>query len=235
MHTTYRPRTRTVYYDSPTTVYTAPDTVYTTPNTVYTAPSVFPPPSVTETAFHNGLWAGRVESVAIAGGAYYLYENHVKSALEDEGAEDAEDADKVYEAELADTRALMQDLRAEHAKTDPLVSAIQRPRTGRYEGRSAEDDDGDQGVVTHLNFCDDGTIDGWGEDGTDGRYIIKDGVWSTTGGDETMQPGGRVAWIEKYDVGFEVALRGQIRADGTILAMWASTVGVSGSVELVCQ
>lgn len=48
-----------------------------------------------------------------------------------------------------------------------------------------------------------------------------------------MQPGGRVAWIEEYDKGFEVALRGQIRADGTIRAMWASTVGVSGTVDLV--
>jgi len=232
-HTTYRPRTRTrtVYYDSPTTVYSSPNTVYTSPSI-----SVFPPPSVTETAFHNGLWAVRLESVTIAGGAFYLYENHVRPALEDEEMEDEEDAGEIYEAELAATRALIKELKAEHAETDPLVSAIQQPRSGRYEGRSAEDDDGDQGVVTHLAFRRDGTVDGWGEDGEDGRYTIQEGVWSTTGGDETMLlAGGRVAWIEKYDEGFEVALRGQIRADGTIRAMWASSVGVSGSVELACN
>lgn len=66
----------------------------------------------------------------------------------------------------------------------------------------------------------------------DGPYTIEDGVWSTTAGDEGVQPGARVAWVEKYDLGFEVALRGQVRADGTIRAMWASSVGVSGSVEL---
>ena len=33
--------------------------------------------------------------------------------------------------------------------------------------------------------------------------------------------------------GKEVALRGQLRADGTIRAMWASSIGVCGSVELV--
>merc|ERR1712224_96629 len=153
------------------------------------------------------------ESVAIAGLLYRLYRPGLKEAVEDR------DEDTTYEAELSDTHALMIELKAEHAKTDPLVSAIQRPRSGRYEGRSAEDDDGDQAVMTHLNFRKDGSVDGWGEDSADGRYIITDGVWSTTNGNEMTQPGGRVAWIEKYDEGFEVALRGQVRPDGTILAL----------------
>lgn len=210
-------RTRTVYTSSPT-VYTSPDPVYTSPVAVF-------PPSATEAAFHDGLWAGRVESAVIAGGAYYLYENRVKPAL------DEDEDDEVYERELSDTRTLIKELKAEHAETDPLVSAIQQPLDGRYVGRSAEDDDGDQQVVSHLKFRKDGTVGGWGMDGVDGRYVIKDGVWSTSIGNGQL--GGRVAWIEKYDQGFEVALRGQIRADGNIRAMWASTVGVSGSVELV--
>ena len=37
----------------------------------------------------------------------------------------------------------------------------------------------------------------------------------------------------QYDSGHEVAVRGQIRADSTIRAMWASSIGVCGSVELV--
>ena len=94
---------------------------------------------------------------------------------------------------------------------------------------------GDQGVMAHLSFKEDGTIEGWGEDAEDGRYAIEDGVWSTPGGDGDAMPlqtGGRVAWVEKYDRGFQVALRGQVLADGTIRAMWASTFGVAGSVDL---
>jgi hypothetical protein len=220
---------------TPTTVYTSPSPVYTTPSPV----NVFPP-SATEQAFHDGLWAGRLESAVLVGGAYYLYESHVKGILDDRDDDDDEEADDglaIYERELTATRALMTELRAEHKHTDPLVSAIQRPRDGTYSGRSAEDDDGDQDVVTHLTFRKDGTVGGWGEDGEDGRYVLKDGVWSTTSADDDgescMGLGGRVAWIEKYDRGHEVAVRGQIRADGTIRAMWASTVGVSGSAELV--
>ena len=55
----------------------------------------------------------------------------------------------------------------------------------------------------------------------------------------------RVAWVECYQnppqafcrefegAPFEVALRGQVRADGTILGLWASSRGISGSVELL--
>jgi len=106
------------------------------------------------------------------------------------------------------------------------------PLSGRYVGESAEDDDGDQPVSTHLTFDKDGRVTGYGFDDVDGPYLIKDGRWSTR---EGKLGGGRVAWIEKYDDGFEVALRGQIRDDGVIRAMWASDRGVSGSVELVLR
>ena len=184
------------------------------------------PQSATDNAFHDGLWAARLEAVVIAGGLYSLYDT-VKPGFD--GEDEGEDDGVVFEEELADTRDLMRELKEEHRTTDPLVAAIARPSDGRYEGRSAEDDDGDQSVVTHLTFLPNGTVKGWGEDGVDGRYVIKDGVWST-GGEGIA--GGRVAWIEKYDEGFEVALRGQIRADGAIRALWASSVGVGGSVDL---
>lgn len=172
---------------------------------------------------------------------YLLYTDEFATAEDEnehehEQEDDARYARVLYEAELRDTLDLMDVLRAEHAQTDPLVSAIHMPASGKYEGRSAEDDGGDQGVMTHLTFKADGTVEGWGEDMEDGRYVIEDGVWSTTtGGDDdgTVRTGGRVAWIEKYDEGFEVALRGQVLPDGAIRAMWASTIGVSGSVDLV--
>lgn len=237
VHTTYRPRTTyrptrrydTVYYDSSPVVYDTPS---------YSAP-VFPP-SATDAAFHNGLWAGRVEGLAVAGGAYYLYSEFLREEEDDEDEgywherPSSHKAKELYDKELKATQALMGALKVEHAKTDPLVSAIHMPASGKYEGASAEDDGGDQGVMSQLTFKSDGTVEGWGEDAEDGRYVIKDGVWSTTGGDEsTVRPGGRVAWVEVYDSGFEVALRGQVLADGTIRAMWASTIGVLGSVDLV--
>merc|ERR1739848_416139 len=124
----------------------------------------------------------------------------------------------------------MRELKEEHKSTDPLVAAIQMPLSGRYGGESAEDDDGDQAVSTHLVFDKDGCVTGHGYDDVDGPYLVKDGRWSTRDG---KLGGGRVAWIEKYEDGFEVALRGQIRDDGVIRAMWASDRGISGSVELV--
>lgn len=173
----------------------------------------------------------------MGGVAYYLYNSdHAKraGAYEDEDEEDVDTDFHQYERELAETRALMQELQQEHGQTDPLVTAIQKPADGRYVGSSAEDDDGDQPVAVHLEFKEDGTVQGWGNDGVDGRYVLKDGVWSTTGGGGGLAGllGARVAWIEQYDQGFQVALRGQVRADGTIRALWASTVGVSGSVDL---
>lgn len=231
VHTTYRPRrtSRTVYYDTPTYSYDSP--VYTSPSSA--SASVFPS-SATDAAFHDGLTAARFEALTVAGVAYLVYSEHMADMDADE--EDEQSAREVYDEELKATRRLMATLKEEHAQTDPLVSAIQKPLSGTYEGFSAEDDGGDQGVMTHLTFREDGTVEGWGEDVEDGRYVIEDGVWSTSAGatvDESVRPGGRVAWVEKYDKGFEVALRGQVLADGTIRAMWASTFGVAGSVDLV--
>ena len=74
-------------------------------------------------------------------------------------------------------------------------------------------------------------------DEVDGAYEINEGRWSA------HSPGARVAWIESYQnppfcrefegAPFEVALRGQVRPDGIILAIWASSRGIGGTVELL--
>lgn len=212
----YRSSPSTVYYESPPVVDVGAPVV-----------NVVSPLSATDQAFHNGLWAARAEGVAIAAGAYYLYDSFAHSSDEDDERDDGLGA---YVDELSETRALMRELATEHEAADPLVAAIQMPVSGTYKGSSAEDDDGDQEVATNLRFSKDGTVSGSGVDGVDGRYTIKEGRWSTQ---STKLSGGRVAWIEVYDEGFEVALRGQIRDDGVIRALWASDRGVSGSVELV--
>lgn len=182
----------------------------------------------TDRAFHDGLWAGRIEAAALVGGAYYV--NYIMNNRDDEEEGASYDHNRMYNRELTGTRQLMRTLEAEFEQTDPLVSSIQAPDSGEYVGDSAEDDDGDQSVVTHLKFEKDGRISGWGQDGVDGRYAIKEGRWSSA---EKGTGGARVAWIESYDDGFEVALRGQVRkSDGAILGMWASSRGVSGSVKL---
>jgi len=173
----------------------------------------------------NGLWSGRLEAVAVAG-----LVTAAAAAIERDENGESRPLSSDYTNELTETRALIRELQAEHEGTDPLVAQIQMPLSGKYVGESAEDDDGDQPVSTHLTFDTDGHIEGWGLDEVDGLYVIKEGRWSTR---EGKLGSGRVAWIEKYDDGFEVALRGQIRDDGVIRAMWASDRGVSGSVELV--
>lgn len=219
-HYDYSP-SRTIYRSRPSR------TVYVEPSPVYEEPVEVFPQSATDRAFHDGLWAGRIEAATIVGGAALLYnQDHVDDELLDED----EDEDGIrYEDELADTRALMAELKADFAATDRVVSAIQQPASGRYVGETAEDDGGDQGVVTHLTFGADGVVSGWGDDTEDGKYRITAGRWHS----DPENPGStRVAWIEKYEEGFEVALRGQIRNDGVIMSMWASSVGVAGSAEL---
>merc|ERR1719274_326770 len=94
-----RTRTRTVYtsptYSSPTTYY---DYDYDAPSTVYTSPEpveVFPQ-SATDKAFHDGLWAARLEAVVIAGGLYSLYDT-VKPGFD--GDDEGEDDGIVFEEE----------------------------------------------------------------------------------------------------------------------------------------
>lgn len=191
--------------------------------------------SATDRAYQNGLWTGRVEAVTVAGLAAYAYHSWDSRVEGEEGedgwreeGEDGEDGWREegrvdYGRELFETRELMSELKAQLARVDdPLVAAIERPPSGAYVGESAEDDDGDQAVSTKLTFGLDGSIVGEGHDGVDGDYAIREGRWAAK----------RVAWIETYDEGFSVALRGQVRPDGSILALWASSRGVGGSVEL---
>lgn len=176
--------------------------------------------SATDKAFWDGVWSGRVEALTVAGLAAYAFGLFsMNEAIGDDEAEAGGGVD--YARELRETRELMGELEAEH-DIDPLAAAIERPVDGTYTGDSAEDDAGDQAVLTRLTFHRDGTISGDGNDGVDGAYEISTGRWSDN----------KVAWIEKYDEGFTVALRGQVRPDGTILALWASSRGVGGTVEL---
>ena len=191
----------------------------------YTAPPTVVVRSETDKAYMNGLWSGRLEAAAVVS-----LVAAASQVIDREGRDDNGEFSSDYTNELTETRELIQELYTEHKETDPLVAQIQMPLSGKYVGESAEDDDGDQPVSTHLTFDKDGGIEGWGFDDVDGPYVIKEGRWSTR---EGKLGGGRVAWIEKYDDGFEVALRGQIRDDGVIRAMWASDRGISGSVELV--
>jgi hypothetical protein len=200
-----------------------------------------------EDAYWSGVTTGRVEAVAVAATALYAY-NKVSEMLDGEGESSGgwggenrrggrSDADgiRTYDAtgsygeggvdfsrELEETRTLMRELRSELQASEPLARAIDQPIDGTYTGASAEDDDGDQDVLTTLSFGLDGSITGEGYDGVDGSYRIREGQWSHK----------RVAWIESYDEGFSVALRGQLRPDGTIVALWASSRGVGGSVSL---
>lgn len=153
------------------------------------------------------------------------------------GGEEDEDRRARTRRDQQATRALMDRLRLENDWPHPDADsrAIRVPASGKYVGRSAEDDRGDQSVETHLRFEADGSVRGWGNDGADGRYVIKEGHWigRVVFDKSDGHVDGRVAWIETYDDGFEVALRGQVLENGVIRGLWASDRGVSGSVQLV--
>jgi len=181
----------------------------------------YPPAKEVETAFTSGLWAGRLEALTLVAGAALLRSSERK----DVGAEGGEEGDAYpveYHVELAETRQLMATLKAEMAAEDALVAAIERPTDGIYTGETAEDNGTMQSAETALTFTTDGRITGNGFDGEDGAYLIREGQWSAK----------RVAWIEEYDQGFKVALRGQLLPDGSIRAMWASSRGIGGAVTL---
>lgn len=209
------------------------------------SPIVYRTPA--EDAYWNGVTTGRVEAVAVAATLAYGYskgKEMLDGGTESEGrwggdkqwgSRSDDEPIRTYDAtgsfgengidfstELAQTRTLMGELKAELQASEPLARAIDQPIDGTYSGESAEDDDGDQDVSTTLTFGLDGSVTGEGYDGVDGAYRIREGQWSHK----------RVAWIEVYDEGFSVALRGQQRPDGTIVAMWASSRGVGGSVSL---
>lgn len=163
----------------------------------------------------DGVWSARLEALTIGAAALAGYMRSKSETDEDDEVD--------YERELRETRGLMRELVAELASAqDPLLATIERPVDGKYVGESAEEDGGDQAVSTNLIFGRDGIVSGSGFDSVDGDYVVSYGRWA----------GKRVAWIETYDEGFTVALRGQVRPDGSILALWASSRGVGGSVEL---
>lgn len=176
-----------------------------------------PPRSATDRAFHDGITAGRFEAATILVGGYLL-----KTYLDEH---EGKGKGKVsFQDELKATQELISELRDE-LRSNPesaRIAALYKPVDGVYRGETAEDDGGDQGVMTELRFNVDGTIEGTGDDADDGPYVIREGSWSAK----------RVAWIEEYNKGFQVALRGQVRPDGTILGLWAASTGVAGSVEL---
>jgi len=113
-----------------------------------------------------------------------------------------------------------------------------RPRSGRYVGASTEDDGGDQGVTTDLEFGAGGTITGSGRDSEDGRYTLS-GRW---GPPAEPQEVARCAWIERYprqsvfgtevNDAFDVAVTASVLKNGNIDVLFCSSIGVSGSVVL---
>ena len=124
----------------------------------------------------------------------------------------------LYAQELADVKSLMRTLEKDF---DASKAAVQRPVSGQYCGDSAEDDQGDQAVVSNLEFGVDGSIKGDGIDGVDGAYTLS-GRWA----------GDRCAWIERYRDGFEVAVTGTVERSGDIFILFCSSRGISGSADL---
>jgi len=124
----------------------------------------------------------------------------------------------LYAQELADVKSLMRTLEKDF---DASKAAVQRPVSGQYCGDSAEDDKGDQAVVSNLSFGVDGSITGDGVDGVDGKYTLA-GRWA----------GNRCAWIERYSDGFEVAVTGTVERSGDIFILFCSSRGISGSADL---
>lgn len=179
-----------------------------------------PPRSAIDRSFRDGLTAGRLEAATILVGGYLL-KTYLDYEHEGEGEGEGEVS---FQDELKATRELISELTNElrSSPESARIAAIYKPVDGVYRGETAEDDGGDQGVMTELRFNVDGTIEGTGDDADDGPYVIREGSWSAK----------RVAWIEEYNKGFQVALRGQVRPDGTVLGLWAASTGVAGSVEL---
>lgn len=103
------------------------------------------------------------------------------------------------------------------------------PPSGEYWGSSEESDGGDQSIRSFLTFRSYGHVTGRGNDGVDGAYRITRGRWGLLDGD--TEP--TVAWIEKYDEGFEVVVEGSFDArDGKIHARFTSSRGVRGTFVL---
>ena len=74
-------------------------------------------------------------------------------------------------------------------------------------------------------------VEGRGNDSADGAYKITKGAWGVAEqGDIT------IAWVEKYDQGFEVLVEGVYDArGGKIKAAFYSSRSVSGKFELALK
>lgn len=102
------------------------------------------------------------------------------------------------------------------------------PPSGEYWGATEEEDEGDQAVRVTLKFGRDGRMNGRGNDGVDGFYKIRDGLWWAES-DGTV----RVAWKEVYDEGFTAICHGTLDpATAKITASFASSRNVGGFFSL---
>lgn len=118
---------------------------------------------------------------------------------------------------------------AHNDRITELNGGASPPPSGEWWGASEESDEGDQAVRTTISFKPDGTVSGRGKDGVDGAYRIVRGRWGVRGDGNKVT----VAWIEKYDEGFSVAVKGTYDPrSGRIKAGFTSERGVSGAFEL---
>lgn len=111
------------------------------------------------------------------------------------------------------------------------------PPSSEFWGASEETDAGDQAVRTTLRFLAGGKLEGYGRDGVDGSYRIRDGRWAprTAAGDGGAESAERydVAWREVYDEGFSAVCSGVYdAATGRVEASFVSDRGVRGSFTL---
>lgn len=133
----------------------------------------------------------------------------------------------------------------EHEKLlEELAGDGEAPPSGDYWGSSDESDEGDQAVRTTIKFKPDGTVTGRGSDGVDGAYRITRGRWGVAPGARWVGERGEkslrgdegkvtLAWIEKYDEGFSVAVKGTYDAkSGKIKGRFTSDRGITGAFEL---
>lgn len=138
------------------------------------------------------------------------------------GASSSEDR---WESTMADHDELLSELACAERPADE-----QMPPSGDYWGGSEESDAGNQAVRTTLKFRKDGKIEGRGRDGVDGAYRITKGRWGALDGDGRNQL--TVTWVEVYDEGFQVAVKGRCDRLGRVTARFESSRGVRGSFEL---
>lgn len=97
------------------------------------------------------------------------------------------------------------------------------PTSGSYTGFTKESDSSSQAVNVQLHFDEEtGEVQGSGYDSMDGKYTL-DGEWA----------GNKVKWIESYNEGFTVAVRGKVWNGGTKMdCSFVSSRGIRGSFNI---